>query len=303
MALIAPLASPAVAGPVVFTNRTAFEAAVKPNRLITFDTLTVNVSGTPQGPGSFCDEHHDCSGTIDGVLDIVTSDDFWVNVADGRLHMGGDFVYANLSLGQSFDAFGVDIRYTHPDQTFNWWNDGQPGRPLPDFLGVWFKHDPVGGPDDPFYGEFQFLTYTPCFDPNFQCWGQDPNVNDFPQISFDNLAFHTLAPATSVPEPSALLLVAGARGAGAGQPGTSLGLSARLQPLPDLSSAPTFHFASIARCSRRTSSKLTGCQSASGSGGAGGLLGSLPAASIRHAMSSNRCCRSASISALTFATV
>ena len=172
------------------------------------------------------------------MLDIVTSDDFWVNVADGRLHMGGDFVYANLSLGQSFDAFGVDIRYTHPDQTFNWWNDGQPGRPLPDFLGVWFKHDPVGGPDDPFYGEFQFLTYTPCFDPNFQCWGQDPNVNDFPQISFDNLAFHTLAPATSVPEPSALLLVAGALGAGAGQPGTSLGLSARLQPLPDLSERP-----------------------------------------------------------------
>ncbi len=80
------------------------------------------------------------------------------------------------------------------------------GRPLPTFLGFWFKHDPFTWA--PEQGDFQFLTSTPCYDPNYQCW----NDTNYPQISFDNLAFHTLPTSTSVPEPSALLLVAGALG-------------------------------------------------------------------------------------------
>jgi len=174
---------PADATPLVFTDRSAFEAAVQPDVLAPFDSFSPSVPGQFCPPGPF----HDCFGVADGVLNLVSLGNVPANLPDG--HFGffeGQGIHLSLVGTAPFSAIGFDVEMGNPP-----------------FLGIgWSTQPPFLSPIDgfvvlsmnvPFIG---FLFTDPIFHIGMTT-GPGGTI-------IDNVAIRT------VPEPSTLLLLGSA---------------------------------------------------------------------------------------------
>jgi PEP-CTERM motif len=186
---ISLLAGRVDAAPIVFTDRAAFEATVRPNLLVEFNAFEPILSG------EFCpfEASPSCLGIVDDVLVLVTSDDFAFDAFGGDLTLWEPFGYinANLQPFQAFTAIGFDVAHHLPpadrfaqvgfsddmDREFVYEISGTPA-----FLGFVFPDTPMR--------TVQFLAGQCCEEPSG------------PIVAFDNIVFRTVP----VPEPSTLLL-------------------------------------------------------------------------------------------------